>query len=223
MDTYLLLTAGGYGTRMNTGLPKQFIPINGLPVLMRSIKIFHEFDPRIKKILVLPEEFVSLWKDLCTEFNFDIDHQIVRGGKERFFSVQNGLRMVPDHSIVLIHDGVRPLVNNDTIERVIETTSKLGNAIPYIDVNQTVRKSMRNGKNIKLNRQNLHLIQTPQGFKSELIKSAYNHVFRKSFTDDASVLEATGEKINLVKGNYTNIKITHPADIIIAEALLNAQ
>lgn len=223
METYLLLTAGGFGTRMNTGLPKQFIPINGLPVLMHSIKKFHEFDQKIKKILVLPEEFVSLWKDLCMEFNFDIDHQIVRGGSERFFSVQNGLKAIPDQSIVLIHDGVRPFVSHDTIERVIETTIQLGNATPYIDVNQTVRKSLKNGTNKQINRQSLHLIQTPQGFNSELIKKAYNHKYRKSFTDDASVLEAMGETINLVKGNYTNMKITHPADIIIAEALLNAQ
>lgn len=220
MDKYVLITAGGQGKRLAAMFPKQFIPIAGKPLLMRTITVFKEYDPKFKIILVIPEEHVQLWKDLCTEFDFQIEHQIVRGGEERFHSVQNGLHHIPHDSIVLIHDGVRPLVRPDTIERVVNTTIEKGNAIPCILPSQTVRQVLNANDNIHLNRESLRLVQTPQGFHSNKIKEAYNQEFVASFTDDASVLESLGHKINIVDGNYSNIKVTHPADLKIVEALL---
>lgn len=220
MEKFVLITAGGQGKRLSSMFPKQFIPIAGKPLLMRTINVFKEYDPKLKIILVIPEEHVQLWKDLCTEFDFQAEHQIVRGGNERFHSVQNGLHHIPHDSLVLIHDGVRPLVRPDTIERVIKTAEEKGNAIPCVVPTQTVRQVLNPLSNKQLNRNELRLIQTPQGFHSILIKEAYNQVFNDSFTDDASVLESLGHTINLVEGNYSNIKVTHPADIKLVEALL---
>jgi len=220
MDTYVLITAGGQGKRIAALFPKQFIPIAGKPLLMRTIEIFKDYNPKFKIVLVIPEEHVHLWKDLCTEFDFQIEHQIVRGGNERFHSVQNGLHHIPHDSLVLIHDGVRPLVRPDTIERVIKTSQEKGNAIPCVVPTQTVRQVLESGSNKHLNRTELRLVQTPQGFHSNLIKEAYNQVFDPKFTDDASVLESLGHQINIVEGNYSNIKVTHSADIKLVEALL---
>ncbi len=220
MDTYVLITAGGQGKRIAALFPKQFIPIAGKPLLMRTIEVFKNYNPKFRIVLVIPEDHVQLWKDLCTEFDFQIEHQIVRGGSERFHSVQNGLHHIPHDSLVLIHDGVRPLVRPDTIERVIEVSQEKGNAIPCVVPTQTVRQVLESGNNKHLNRKELRLVQTPQGFHSNLIKEAYNQVFNPNFTDDASVLESLGHQINIVDGNYSNIKVTHSADIKLVEALL---
>ncbi len=215
----MLITAGGSGKRMNTPFPKQFIPVSGRTLLMRTIDVFHEYDPKMKIVLVIPDDYLQLWKELCTEFDFQVEHQLVRGGDERFFSVQNGLQHIPPGSLVLIHDGVRPMVRPDTIKRVIETTEKKGNAVPCVVPAQTIRE-VQGAESKMLDRNKLRLIQTPQGFISDLIKEAYNQQYSERFTDDASVLESLGHKINLVEGNYSNIKVTHPADIKMVEALL---
>jgi 2-C-methyl-D-erythritol 4-phosphate cytidylyltransferase len=219
MEKYVLIIAGGIGRRMNTDIPKQFIPIAGKPVLMHTIAKFRDFDAKMNIVVIIPKEHISLWKDLCTEFNFKIEHQIIHGGKERFYSVKNGLKVVAENSLVLIHDGVRPLVSNETIARVLDMSHEKGNAIPFTDMVQSVRR-VQNGKNKAANRSQLKLIQTPQGFHSDLIKAAYAKRYRKSFTDDASVLEATGEVINLVKGNHKNIKITSSTDLHLVDCLM---
>jgi 2-C-methyl-D-erythritol 4-phosphate cytidylyltransferase len=219
MEKYVLIIAGGIGRRMNMDIPKQFIPIAGKPVLMHTISKFVEYDSDIIIVVIIPKEHIPLWKDLCKEFNFKINHEIVKGGKERFYSVKNGLKVVPEESLVLVHDGVRPLVSNETINRVVEGSKEYGNAIPYIDMTQSVRK-LANGKNKAINRNQLKLIQTPQGFHSSLIKQAYAKRYRASFTDDASVLEAMGHEIKLVKGNHKNIKITSSTDLHIVECLI---
>lgn len=219
MEKYVLIIAGGIGQRMNTDIPKQFIPIAGKPVLMHTIAKFHNFDSKIHIVVIIPREHISLWKDLCKEFNFKIEHQIIHGGKERFYSVKNGLKVVAENSLVLIHDGVRPLVSNETISRVIETTQQKGNAIPFTEMVQSVRK-VQKGKNKAINRNQLKLIQTPQGFHSNLIKAAYSKRFRQSFTDDASVLEVMGHEINLVKGNHKNIKITSSTDLHLVDCMM---
>ena len=220
MDTYLLVTAGGQGKRMQQDFPKQFIPISGKPLLMRTLDVFKAYDPSMKIVVVLPEEQVQLWKDMCTEFDFQLDHQIVRGGKERFHSVQNGLQHIPSNALVLIHDGVRPMVRPDTIQRVIETAREKTNAIPCVEPSQTIRRVLEEGKSEMLQRDQLRLVQTPQGFHANIIKEAYTQEFNPRFTDDASVLESIGYPIHLVEGNYSNIKVTHPADIKLVEALL---
>ena len=219
METYAIILGGGVGKRMDNLIPKQFIPIVGKPIIMHTIQKFRDFDPKLEIILVLPDAHITLWKDLCNEFKFGVEHQIVRGGKERFYSVKNALERLPGEGIVLIHDGVRPLVSHKTIGRVIKKATKKGNAIPYIDINESIRKITKKvTKPVK--RESYKLIQTPQAFKVELIKKAYQTKFQKSFTDDSRVLETMGEQIELVRGNLENIKITRPIDLTIAGALL---
>ncbi len=219
MRTFVIILAGGTGSRMESEIPKQFIPIAGKPVIMHTIEKFRAFDSKLEIIVVLPEVHIDLWKELCNEFKFDITHSIVRGGKERFYSVKNALAVIPDDSLVMIHDGVRPLVSSQSIDRVLQKANESGNAIPYIDINESIRKISKNGsKSVK--RDNYKIIQTPQAFISKLIKEAYLQEYNDSFTDDASVFEATGKKIELVLGNTKNIKITRPVDLIITERLL---
>ena len=219
MDTYVIILAGGIGTRMETAIPKQFIPIAGKPVIMHTIQRFRDFDPKMEIVLALPDAQISLWKDLCSEFNFGVEHQIVRGGRERFFSVKNALDRVPDDAIVLIHDGVRPLVSDKTIDRVREGVIENGNAIPYIDSPDSLRILLGDSSSA-VDRNKFVRIQTPQGFRAKSIKEAYQKDFQKTFTDDASVLEANGASIALVKGNNRNIKITQPIDLVLVESLM---
>lgn len=220
MDTYVIILAGGIGSRIDSAIPKQFIPIAGKPVIMHTIQTFRDYNPKMEIIIALPDAHISLWKDLCNEFNFGVEHQISRGGKERFFSVKNALERVPDNSIVLIHDGVRPLVSSKTIDRVRERTLEKGNAIPYIESCDSLRK-IDGTKSSSIDRSKIIRIQTPQGFIAKDIKEAYNNKYLASYTDDASVLESTGKKIELVAGNNRNIKITKPIDLVIIESLMS--
>jgi 2-C-methyl-D-erythritol 4-phosphate cytidylyltransferase len=217
---YVVITAGGAGVRMNTHLPKQFLELNGNPVIMHTINRFVSYFSDIRIILVLPAAQIENWKKLCDKYNFQTRHLLVEGGPTRFHSVKNGLTHVPDNSIVAIHDGVRPLVSTKTISEVYRFAEKFGNAIPVVDVSESVR--MVDGPlNKVIDRCALRIVQTPQGFKSELIKKAFNVSYRETFTDDASVLEFSGERIYLVQGNPENIKITKPSDLLIAEALVD--
>jgi 2-C-methyl-D-erythritol 4-phosphate cytidylyltransferase len=219
IKTFVIILGGGIGSRMEYHIPKQFIPLKGKPVIMHTIHNFHHFDPKMEIIVVLPEAHIALWKDLCNEFKFDIEHQIVRGGSERFYSVKNALDRIPEGQLVLIHDGVRPLVTHETIDRVRQTAIEKGNAIPYIDHNESLRQIVgETSKAVK--REKYKIIQTPQAFNSTLIKNAYQLKYRKSFTDDASVLEASGTNIEMVLGNLKNIKITRSIDLSIAESLM---
>ena len=219
MTNYALIVAGGSGSRMNATVPKQFLLLNEKPVLMHTIERFHEFDNAMEIIVVLPETQFSLWENLCHEYKFSIRHQLVAGGSVRFESVKNGLSKIQGDGIVAIHDGVRPLVSLETIGRCFEVARLKGNAIPVMPVIESLR--MIDGENSKaVDRSSFVTIQTPQVFSISEIKSAYNQPFSEAFTDDASVLEAAGSEINLVKGNIENIKITHPADLIFACMLI---
>lgn len=219
MRTFVIILAGGKGSRMENEIPKQFIPILGKPVIMHTIEKFHSFENKLEIIVVLPEVHIDLWKEMCNEFKFDVEHSIARGGNERFHSVKNALALVPDDSLVMIHDGVRPLVSHQSIDRVLQKAAEAGNAIPYIDINESIRK-VGKSKSKSVKRSKYKIIQTPQAFKSELIKLAYEQDYNDFFTDDASVLEATGVEIQMVLGNTKNIKITRPIDLIITERLL---
>lgn len=219
MRTFVIILAGGTGSRMENEIPKQFIPIAGKPVIMHTIEKFSTFNPKLEIIVVLPEIHIDLWKGMCNEFRFDIVHSIVRGGNERFYSVKNALAMVPADSLVMIHDGVRPLVSHQSIDRVLQKANECGNAIPYIDINESIRKFSKD-KSKAVNRDKYKIIQTPQAFKSDIIKEAYEQDYKDSFTDDASVLEEMGTKIELVLGNIKNIKITRPVDLVIIERLM---
>ncbi len=219
MEIYVIILAGGVGSRMETSIPKQFIPIAGKPVIMHTIEKFREYNQKINIIIALPDAHISLWKSLCNEFNFAVEHQIARGGNERYFSVKNSLEWVPDNAIVLIHDGVRPLVSRSTIDRVCELTAEKGNAIPYLPSNDSLRE-LTDDSSKSVDRSKFVRIQTPQGFIAKKIKAAYNGEYRPTYTDDASVFESTGAKIELVLGNNRNIKITEPIDLVVAESLL---
>jgi len=216
---YAIITAGGAGVRMNTHLPKQFIPIHGKPLLFYTIEVFAATLPEIHIILVLPTKQIPLWKQLVDEHNFHIKVQVTDGGPTRFHSVKNGLKLVPDQAIVGIHDGVRPLVSTETILQAYHLAEKLGNAIPSVPITESVRV-VENALNRPIARETLRIVQTPQCFRATAIKKAFNVTYDEAFTDDASVLERRGERIYLSEGNRDNIKITTPEDLLIASALL---
>ena len=220
MHKYAIIVAGGKGERMGASTPKQFLELNGKPILMHTLEKFKQTDPSIEIILALPENQIDFWEGLFSKYQVPkVPHQIVKGGETRFHSVKNALQLVKEKSIVAIHDGVRPLVSEACIISCIAEAEKLGNAIPIVDVVDSLRK-VHKEENEAVPRSCYKIIQTPQCFDSELILKAYDQEFDNSFTDDASVVEKLGEKINLVAGNRENIKITTTEDIVIAEALI---
>lgn len=216
---YALIVAGGSGQRMNSDVPKQFLRIHGKPVLMYAFEAFKLFDSACEFILVLPDSEIDHWRKLCEEFSFQIKHKVIAGGTTRFYSVKKGLAHIDEDGIVFIHDGVRPLVSQQTIANCYHTACEKGNALPVIATSESIRKVLTN-QNKAVNREYFFLVQTPQTFQVSLIKEAYKKRYLEKYTDDASVLESDGVKINLVQGNRENIKITYPEDIKIAGALL---
>ena len=215
----VIITAGGLGKRMKSTLPKQFIVLGNKPLLMHTIQLFYKFDHTIEIILALPKDWVNYWQELQVEYNFKIPHTIVIGGEERFHTVQNALEKCTG-KFIAVHDGVRPFVSNETLISCFEVAQKLGNAVPSISVSESMRK-VENSENTCLDRNQVKVIQTPQCFQIGLLKKAFLQTYLYSFTDDATVVEAIGEKINLVEGNAANIKITTPYDLKIAEVILS--
>jgi 2-C-methyl-D-erythritol 4-phosphate cytidylyltransferase len=207
---------------MNNAVPKQFIELNGKPVLMHTVEKLYSVFPEIKIIIALANELKDDWQKLCDKHNFTITHQIAEGGKTRYHSVKNGLELVPDACVVGIHDAARPLVSKETILRTYETAEQLGNACPAIQVSDSLRV-VKGKENTAVDRSSYQIIQTPQCFHSDLLKKAFLKEYKPSFTDDATVLESFGEKINLVEGNRENIKITTSQDLVIAEAFMKLQ
>jgi 2-C-methyl-D-erythritol 4-phosphate cytidylyltransferase len=218
MEKYAIIVAGGKGERMNAGMPKQFLPIGGVPVLMRTLEKFYTSDKAIRLILVLPETQFTYWKEICEKYDFSIPHQIVGGGETRFHSVKNGLAQVSSNSLVAVHDGVRPFVSEDTINRCYTLAMEKGVAIPVVESVDSIRLVKENG-NQSVDRTLYRMVQTPQVFQSSLLKKAFEQTYSPLFTDDASVVEAMGSKVFLTEGNRENIKITTPFDLKIAEAL----
>lgn len=222
MTRAVIIVGGGSGKRMGGNVPKQFLPLSGKPVLWHSIQRFREYDPEIRIILVLSAQGIALWKNLCIERNLPIDYDIIEGGEERYYSVKNGLSLIRDESFVAIHDGVRPLVTTKLIQKCFTGAAENGTAIPVIPVTDTVRR--RSGKSVdQIQRDDLLMVQTPQVFRSEIVKSAYDQPFDPSFTDDASVVEASGVPVSHAEGERWNIKITIPPDMIVAGALLESR
>lgn len=220
MKKAVVIVAGGTGTRMNTSVPKQFLLLGGRPLLMYSLDAFSQAEPGIRIILVLPEPFVCLWSTLCKEYSFTISHEVVHGGETRFHSVSNALNLIEGDGLIAIHDGARPLVSQPLIQRAFQSALQNGNAIPAIAVSESVRKIDERGSH-PVNRHDYRIIQTPQIFGTAQLKQAYRQAYRAEFTDDATVLESTGEIVHLVDGEPLNIKITQPEDLILAEYLLN--
>ena len=218
MKKHIIIVAGGKGLRMGGDIPKQFLPVCGKPVLMRTMEAFHTYDSAIHIILVLPVSQQAYWKVLCQEYQFSLSHDIANGGDTRFHSVMNGLTMVEGNGLVGVHDGVRPFVSQEVIARCYEEAEACKAVIPVIDVVETVRHLTEEGSET-VPRDRYKLVQTPQVFEVELLRRAYLQTYTDLFTDDASVVEALGEKVYLVKGNRENIKLTTPFDLKLAEML----
>jgi 2-C-methyl-D-erythritol 4-phosphate cytidylyltransferase len=219
MQKYAIVVAGGIGKRMEASVPKQFLEINGYPILYYSIKKFYDYDNDIKIVVVMNQNYIQFWKECILKYKISIPHLVVAGGEERFYSVQNALKILEGDGIVGIHDAVRPFVKLETIQRCFETAKNKGNAIPVIKLTDSIRQFTHFGSE-SVSRKNFRIVQTPQCFKLRLLKKAYQQNFRDYFTDDASVLEAFGESIHMVEGNIENIKITTPFDYQIAPVIL---
>ena len=218
---YIIIVAGGKGLRMGSDIPKQFLPIGGKPVLMRTLERFREYSPTLQIILVLPKAQQDYWHKLCKDYDFKVEYVLADGGETRFHSVQNGLAKIPDDAegVVGVHDGVRPFPSIDVIRNCYETARTAKAVIPVIPVVETVRHLQGNTSET-VPRNDYRLVQTPQTFDIQLLKAANKQPYNDGFTDDASVVEAFGFNITLVDGNRENIKITTPYDMKIAEILI---
>ena len=223
MKKYAIIVAGGKGLRMGGELPKQFIPVEGRPVLMRTLDTFHACDNSIQIILVLPRDHQPYWQELCHEYQFSVPHRIADGGATRFHSVQNGLALVDTpEALVAVHDGVRPFVAHEVINLCYREAELHGAVVPVIPVVETVRQLV-DQTSVTVSRDAYRLVQTPQTFNAALLRRAYEQSYCDAFTDDASVVEALGAAVQLVEGNRENIKLTTPFDLIVARALLAAE
>lgn len=219
MKYYAIIVAGGSGSRMNTAIPKQFMLLNGKPVLMYTIEAFYNSDLKPEIILVLNSEYQQLWSALCITHNFTIPLTLVNNGVQRFHSVKNAVELVNTNSIVAIHDAVRPVISNELITRTYKLAEQNIAVIPAVACKDSIRKKEGN-TTISINRESFLLVQTPQVFQSGILKQAYQQEYNSDFTDDASVVEKTGTEILITKGDYRNIKITYPDDIKVAEIYL---
>jgi 2-C-methyl-D-erythritol 4-phosphate cytidylyltransferase len=222
MKDYVIIVAGGSGSRMNSTLPKQFLELKGRPILCHTIEQFYQYSPEIEIIVVLSGEYLQFWDDLRRTIGFAIPHRLVAGGKERFFSVKNGLAIIDDARVIGIHDAVRPMVSVRTIERCYHTAADHKTAVPVFAINDTLRE-VEGGISKTVDRNKFRIVQTPQCFDASLLKAAFEQEYKPEFTDDATVVEFYGEKINLIEGNKENIKITTPEDLELAHAILSVE
>ena len=218
MNLSVIITAGGIGKRFSSEVPKQFLSLMGTPVLMRTLNSFYNWNPMNEIILTLPKEWISYWEDLIKKHDFKIPHRVVDGGKERYHSIKNALDMCSG-DYVMIHDGVRPLVDKGTLNRCHIALKENIAVVPYIELKDSIREINRDNS-ISRDRKNYVSVQTPQCFDLKLIHKAYQGDYLDIFTDDASVAENSGMEIYLVKGNEENLKITTPIDFKIAESLI---
>lgn len=219
---YALIVAGGKGTRIPGNIPKQFLEINGLPVVMHTLNAFFRYSENITVILVLPEDDMAGWNELCRKYGYQKPVLTRAGGNTRFQSVKSGLSIIEGEGLVAIHDGVRPLIDPAIIGKSFDLAGKNSCAIAAVPLKESIR-IIGHGTTKALDRKHYTLIQTPQTFQVDLIKEAYNTADDPSLTDDASVAERSGHTVTLFEGSYENIKITTPEDLIVAEALMAAR
>ena len=224
MKKYAIIVAGGSGKRMGSALPKQFLMLHGKPVLYYTIKTFLEAYDDLQIVLVLPEDYTDLGREIIDAY-FDYNRiQITSGGETRFHSVQNGLRLINDEAIIFVQDAVRCLVTADLVHRCYEHTLQMGSAVPVVIAKDSVRLLNEElNDNEVIDRNKVVLVQTPQTFHSRILLPAFEIDFKERFTDEATVVESYGLKISLIEGEENNIKITRPVDLLIAEKLLEAE
>lgn len=214
----IIIVAGGSGSRMGSTLPKQFSLVGGEPILARTINNFRKALPASRIVVVLPAEYIEFWKNFSARFNV-AKHSVIEGGKERFHSVKSGIESLScELDLIAVQDGVRPFASKDMILRAVECASKNGSAIPVVKAVDSYR-AIKGEESKIVDRTPLRIVQTPQIFAAPILRAAYDTPFRADFTDDASVVEYSGEKVTLCEGEYTNIKITTPSDLVIAEAI----
>ncbi len=218
MTKSVIITAGGIGKRMGSDIPKQFIEVNDLPILMHTINLFFDFDHNIQVIVVLPKGHIEFWKSLIAKHDYKVQHTIIEGGEERFHSIKNGLKAIKG-DLVAVHDGVRPFVSQSVLTQLFMSTIKNQAVIPVVSLKESLRYTAAEQSNA-VNRADYKIVQTPQCFTNELIQKAYLQTYSDHFTDDASVIEQLGYQIHLVKGNDENIKITTPMDLKLAKILV---
>ncbi len=216
---YAIIVAGGSGNRMQTAEAKQFLLLDGLPILMHTLKVFENCVQKPQLLLVLNIHQHDYWEELCTKYNFTVKHTVIKGGQERFHSVQNALKLIHSSGVIAIHDAVRPLVSSALLERSFKIAALKGNAVAAIHPTDSIRITLQADTKAIL-RDLVYLVQTPQTFDSIQLKKAYQQPYRNSFTDDASVVEHAGYAIHMMEGERENIKITYPMDLEMAELLL---
>lgn len=220
MKQYVVIVAGGSGSRMKTSLPKQFLLLKDQPILAHTLSVFKESLPEAELILVLPQQHFSTWNALQEKHQINIDHTVVAGGETRFHSVKNGLSAISESGIVAVHDAVRPLVSKEVIITAFSEAQEHGSAIPTIGIQDSIRYV--DGDSSKhLDRSCYRIIQTPQVFRTHILKEAYLQEYGDFFTDDASVVEKKGFHIHLIEGNKANIKITTPEDLLYASSIIS--
>ncbi len=220
MKQYLIIVAGGSGTRMNSDVPKQYMEANRIPIIIHTIKRFFEYDKNVQVVCSVHANYSDYAEGLMQKYFPYAKIKIVLGGETRFHSVKNGLATISDdNSLVAIHDAARPLVSKETIRRCFISAQANNSGIPVVKVSESIR-SIEGNKSVAINRDNYRIVQTPQCFKTDVLQKAFEVDYKNSFTDDATVFENAGHFVSLVEGNIENIKITLPSDILIAEALL---
>lgn len=217
----VIITAGGIGKRMGSSIPKQFIVVAGKPILMHTILAFQNFSDQFQILLTLPSDWKNYWRDLCSEYDFNIPHTVIDGGEERYHSIKNALEVATGY-LIAIHDGVRPFVSNSLMNRLVEAARKNGTAVPVVSLKESLRQLNEVGFSIAVDRNCYKSVQTPQVFQSSLINRAYQLPYHAKITDDASLVEEAGSTIFLVEGEEDNLKITTPKDIWIAEYLFQS-
>ncbi|RXF72493.1 2-C-methyl-D-erythritol 4-phosphate cytidylyltransferase [Arcticibacter tournemirensis] len=222
MKFYAIIVAGGSGSRMNSEIPKQFIPLLGKPVLMHTIEAFYYSDLKPRILLVLNHNFHSFWDELCRKYDFSVPHKVIEGGTERFYSVKNALDTIHDESAIAIHDAVRPVIDNELITRCFSEALIHKAVVPVIESRDSLRKKNKETTSA-IAREDILIVQTPQVFESSLLKRAYEQNYSKDFTDDASVVEKAGGKIHITSGDFKNIKVTYPEDLEVASLFLKIQ
>ncbi|MFP5081909.1 2-C-methyl-D-erythritol 4-phosphate cytidylyltransferase [Pedobacter sp. JCM 36344] len=220
MNYYAIIVAGGSGNRMDNSIPKQFLLLEGRPVMMHAIEVFFNCPQKPEIIIVLGKEMQKYWLNLCDKHNFTVPHILANSGPQRFDSVKSGLAQIKDDGIVAIHDAARPLVSDDVVRNSFEVALTKGNSVVGFSPVDSVRNTFPDGKTQALDRAKLKLIQTPQTFQVNQLKKAYEIDYRAEFTDDAQVMEHYGFNINIIEGNRENIKITYPEDIAIASLMI---
>lgn len=215
-----IITAGGIGKRMGGSIPKQFLLLNGKPLLMHTIERIHHFDASAELIVTLPEDYLKDWEEMCEKYSFQIKHDVIPGGEERFDSIKNALELASGEWIA-VHDGVRPFPGRQVLTELVKTVKTHRAVIPVVPVKESLRL-VEGESSAAVQRNHYQIVQTPQIFEGKLLKKAYEQKYTHSFTDDASVVESIGARVHLISGNDENIKITNPVDLKLAEILLHS-